>query len=148
MGGTMKYERRGTHTIYDHKYNLCWITKYRFPLLKGDVGIRLRELIKQVCKEHDVDILQGHIRPEHVHIVVSVPPHLSISKLMQYLKGKTARKLLQEFEILRKRYWGGHLWTTGYYSATSGNITDEMIIDYVRNQDRDEEEDDQFQVTE
>jgi putative transposase len=116
--------------------------------LKGAVGERTREFIKQVCKEYDVEILQGHVRPEHIHIVVSVPPHLSISKLMQYIKRKTSRKLLQEFESLKKRYYGGHLWARGYYSATSGNITDEMIIEYVRNQDRDTEEEDNFQVTE
>lgn len=143
----MKYERKTTHTIYDHKYHLCWITKYRFQVLKASVGIRTRELIKQVCKEYDVEIIQGHVRPEHIHLVVSIPPHLSVSKLMQYIKGKTSRKLLQEFESLRKRYYGGHLWARGYYSATSGNITDETIIEYVRNQDREEEEDDKFFVS-
>lgn len=143
----MKYERKSSHTIYDHKYHLCWITKYRFQVLTKEVGIRLKEIVKQVCKEQSVEILQGHVRPEHVHMVVSIPPHLSISKLMQYIKGRTGRKLLQEFEHLRKRYYGGHLWTRGFYSATSGNITDEMIIDYVKNQDRDTEADDNFEVT-
>lgn len=143
----MKYERKSSHTIYDHKYHLCWITKYRFQVLRGEVGVRLKEIIKQVCKEQSVEIIQGHVRPEHIHMVVSIPPHLAVSKLMQYIKGRTGRKLLQEFEQLRKRYYGGHLWTRGFYSATSGNITDEMILDYVKNQDRDEEADDNFEVT-
>lgn len=143
----MKYERKSSHTIYDHKHHICWITKYRFQVLTGDVGIRLKDIVKQVCKEQSVEIIQGHVRPEHVHIIVSIPPHLSVSKLMQYIKGRTGRKLLQEFEHLRKRYYGGHLWTRGFYSATSGNITDEMIIDYVKNQDRDTEADDNFEVT-
>jgi putative transposase len=142
----MKYERKLAHTIYDHKHHLCWITKYRFPMLTGEIAGRAREIIKQICKENEVEILQGHIRPEHVHLVVSIPPHLAISKLVQYLKGKSARKLLQEFEILRKRYYGGNLWARGYYSATSGNVTDEMVIDYVRNQDK-EDEDDNFLVS-
>lgn len=144
----MRYERKSAHTIYDHKQHICWITKYRFQVLRGEVGQRIRELVKQVCKEQSVEIIEGHIRPEHVHLVVSIPPHLSTSKLMQYIKGRTGRKLLQEFEHLRKRYYGGHLWTRGFYSATSGNITDEQIIEYVRNQDRDKEADDNFQVTE
>lgn len=144
----MKYERKQSHSIYDHKYHLCWITKYRFKVLKNQVALRTRELLKQVCKESDVEIIQGHIRPEHIHLFVSVPPILSISKLLQYLKGKTARKLLLEFEGLRKQYYGGSLWARGYYSATSGNITDEMIIEYVKNQDQEEKEDENFQITE
>ncbi len=144
----MKYERKTSHSVYDHKYHLCWIAKYRFQVLKGKIAYRTKDLIKQICKENDVEILQGHVRPEHIHLVVSVPPHLSISKLMQYIKGKSARKLLQEFEELRKKYYGGSLWARGYYSATSGNITDEMIIEYVKNQDRKDEEDDKFIISE
>ena len=144
----MKYERKQSHSIYDHKYHLCWITKYRFKVITDQVAIRTRELIKQVCQEHQVEIIKGHIRPEHIHLFVSVPPTLSISKLLQYLKGKSARKLLQEFETLRKQYYGGSLWARGYYSATSGNITDEMIIEYVKNQDRQEEQDETFLITE
>ena len=143
----MKYERKSSHTIYDHKFHLCWITKYRFPVLTGDVGVKLRDMVKQVCKEQSVEIIQGHVRPEHVHLVASIPPHLAVSKLIQYIKGRTGRKLLQEFEHLRKRYYGGHLWSLGFYSATSGNVTDQMIIDYVKNQDREAEDDDNFEVS-
>ena len=131
----MKYERKTSHGIYDHKFHLCWITKYRFPVLTGDVGTRLRDLVKQVCKEQSVEIIQGHVRPEYVHLVASIPPHLAVSKL------------LQEFEHLRKRYYGGHLQSRGFYSATSGNVTDQMIIDYVKNQDREAEDDDNFEVS-
>jgi len=144
----MKYERRSSHTIYDHKYHIVWITKYRFEVLTGEIGIRAKEIIKQVCKEHSVEIITGHVRPEHVHLVLSIPPHISISKLMQYIKGRSGRKLSQEFEILRKRYYGGHVWARGYYSVTSGHVTDEMIIEYVKNQDRIKEQDDNFKVSE
>ena len=143
----MKYERRSSHTIYDHKYHLCWITKYRFQVLTAEVGNKLRDMVKQVCKEQGVEIICGHVRPEHIHLMLSIPPHLSVSKLVQYIKGRTGRRLLQEFEHLRKRYYGGHLWSRGFYSATSGNVTDEMIMEYVKNQDRDEEENDNFEVT-
>ena len=144
----MKYERKSSHTIFDHKYHIVWVTKYRFQVLKGAIGHRTKELIQQICKENQVEIIEGHIRPEHVHLMVSIPPHLSVSKLMQYVKGASGRKLLQEFELLRKRYYGGHLWSRGFYSATSGNITDEVLREYVRNQDRDQEADDQFHVSE
>ena len=145
----MKYERKSSHSIYDHKYHICWITKYRYQVIRGQVAIRLRELIRQVCKQQSVEILEGHVRPEHIHLFVSVPPHISISKLVQLIKGRTGRKMLQEYETLRQRYYGGHLWTRGFYSATSGNVTDEMIQEYVRNQDKKEfREDERFQISE
>lgn len=143
----MKYERKSSPTTYDHKHHLCWITKYRFPVLTGAVGCKVRDIIKQVCKDQGVEIIQGNVRPEHIHLVASIPPQLSVSKLMQYIKGRSGRKLMWEFEHLRKRYYGGHLWSRGFYSATSGNITDQMIIDYVKHQDRDEEDNDNFEVS-
>jgi len=143
----MKYERKLTHCIYDNKQHICWITKYRYQVLKGTIGIRLREIIREVCKQYDIEILQGHVRPEHVHIVVSRPPNISESKMMQYIKGKSARKLLQEYEELRKRYYGGRLWARGYYCATIGNVTDELIMEYVKNQDKEKGNNDNFQVT-
>ena len=66
-----------------------------------------------------------------------MPPQISVSKIAQYLKGKTSRKLLQESAALRKQYWGQHLWSRGYFAATSGAITDEMIMEYIENQDED-----------
>ena len=143
----MKYERKTSHVLYDHKQHVCWITKYRYKVLTGQVAHRIRDIVRQVCKEHGVEIIQGHVRPEHVHIVISVPPHISTSKLIQYIKGRSGRKLLQEFEHLRKRYYGGHLWTRGFYSATCGNVTTEQIINYVKNQDREEDDDDRFLVS-
>ena len=88
----MKYERKSAHTIFDYKYHIVWVTKYRFQVLKGEVGHRAKELIQQICKENQVEIIKGHIRPEHAHLMVSILPHLSVSKLMQYLKGSSGRK--------------------------------------------------------
>lgn len=101
----------------------------------GVVSERVRELIRQICKEHDVEILKGHVSKDHVHLFVSVPPHLAISKLVQYLKGKSSYKLLQENKQLSKEFWGRHLWGRGYFVATSGNITDEVILEYIAKQD-------------
>lgn len=72
----MEHYRRSSHTVYDIKYHLVWITKYRKPVLKGEVATRLRELIREICKANDVEILKGHVSKEHVHIFVSVPPHI------------------------------------------------------------------------
>jgi putative transposase len=113
----------------------------------GLVGERVRELIRQICKGHDVEILKGHVSKDHVHLFVSVPPHLAISKLVQYLKGKSSYKLLQEDKQLSRMFWGRHLWGRGYFVATSGNITDEVVLEYIKNQDEDLKDED-FTISE
>jgi len=113
----------------------------------GLVGERVRELVRQICKGHDVEILKGHVSKDHVHLFVSVPPHLAISKLVQYLKGKSSYKLLQEDKQLSRVFWGRHLWGRGYFVATSGNITDEVVLEYIKNQDEDPKDED-FTISE
>ena len=137
----MQNYRKTSHTTYDCKYHIVWITKYRKKVMVGLVAERVRELIRGICKEHDVEILKGHVSKDHVHLFLSVPPHLAISKLVQYLKGKSSYKLLSENKDLSKLFWGRHLWGRGYFVATSGNITDEIIMEYIKNQDNNESND-------
>ncbi len=115
--------------------------------MKGEVAGRTRELIRQICKANEVEILSGHVSKDHIHLFVSVPPYLSVSKLMQLLKGKTSRKLLSEFRPLSQKFWGRHLWARGYFAASSGNVTDEVIMKYIETQDK-EQDDDNFEVAE
>jgi len=107
-----------------------WITKYRKPVLRGEIAERVRDLVRQIWRAKDIEILKGHVSANHVHIFVSVPPHISVSELVQSLKGKTSRKLLMEYKSLRRAYWGRHIWARGYFVASSGNVTDEVIIKY------------------
>ena len=133
----MKLYRSGPHTVFDLKYHLVWTTKYRKPVLQGKIGHRVRDLIREICFTYSVTIIRGHVSLDHVHIFVSIPPQISVSKFMQYLKGKTSRKILQEHKELNKRFWGQHFWARGYFAATSGAITDETVMDYIKNQDED-----------
>lgn len=135
----MKLYRKTSHTVFDCKYHLVWTTKYRKPVLTGRLGIRVRDLIREICDTNNVQIIRGHVSKEHVHVFVSMPPQLSVSKIVQYLKGKTARKILQENPNLVKKFWGQHFWSRGFFAATSGAITDEVVMDYIESQDEDEE---------
>ena len=137
----MENYRTGPHSRYDSKYHIVWVTKYRKRVLTGAVGYRLRELIIEICKRNEVEILQGHVSSDHVHMFLSSPPNLSVSKLVQYLKGKTSRKLMMEFRPIQKQFWGRHLWARGYFAATSGNVTDEVVQEYIRLQDSHEPSD-------
>jgi putative transposase len=101
----------------------------------------VRELIRQGCREEDTEILKGHVSKDHVHLFVSIPPQVSISRLVQKLKGKSSHHLLNEFNHLRKEFWGRHLWARGYFCVSSGNVTDEIIKKYIENQSEEENED-------
>ena len=129
--------RRDRHTVYNITYHYVWVTKYRYHVLKGDVALRARDLIRQTCLSRGITILKGNVGKDHVHILVSCPPSLSPSKIMQYIKGRSSRILQDEFPHLKKRYWGQHLWARGYFCATVGTVTEEMIRQYIENQPTD-----------
>jgi putative transposase len=124
-----------------------FIPKYRKPVLRGEVGTRLRDLIREICKTLDIEILQGHVRADHVHLLLSVPPTLSPSRVMNAIKGKSSTRLMRDFRSLNRTFWGRHLWARGYFVATSGNVTDEVITKYIADQDV-EPQDVDFKVTE
>lgn len=123
--------RTGSHTVYDIQYHLVWVTKYRYPILQGEVAERARELIRQTCASREIKILKGHVSKDHVHLLVSCPPALSPAQVVQYLKGRSSRMLQDEFSHLKKRYWGQHLWARGYFCATVGVVSDELIREYI-----------------
>ncbi|MBI1288126.1 MAG: IS200/IS605 family transposase, partial [Flavobacteriales bacterium] len=120
---------------YDLKYHVVRITKYRRKVLVGEVAHRVRELIRMICKQHDVETIKGHVYFDHVHLSISVPPHLSVSDLVKKLKGKSSWKVMSEFKTISEQYWGRHFWGRGYFAANSGNVTDEVIMEYIKNQD-------------
>lgn len=142
----MRYIRKNTHAKFDIKYHIVWSCKYRYPVLQGKIAQRTRALLRLIATENEVAILAGSISPKHIHMLVSTPPNLAPAKLVQYLKGATSRKLQQEFPELKKRYWGQHLWARGYFVASSGNVTDEVIKKYIENQPNEDEEEN-FKIT-
>jgi len=128
--------RRGPHTVYDIQYHMVWVTKYRHRILVGEIGVRLRDVIRQISMTRDVTILKGHVGADHVHVLVSVPPHIAAANLVQSFKGKSSRLLQMEYPSLRKRYWGRHLWARGYFCATVGAIMDKMVKAYIDQQEK------------
>lgn len=132
--------RKSSHVQYDLEYHLVWTTKYRYRILNGKVAERTREIIRQCCNSLNVTIIKGSISKDHVHILVSCPPNISVSKLVQQIKGKTSRVLLSEYKDLKKKYWGQHLWGTGYFARSVGTVTQDVIKDYIENQQDEYEE--------
>ncbi len=141
----MKDYKSSSHAVWDCKYHLVWISKYRYSALVGDVGLRARELLREIARSLEMTIYAGTLNRDPVHVLVSLPPQVSVSRAVQFLKGKSSHRLLSEFAALRKRYWGQHLWARGYWVASSGNVTDEVWQKYIENQVP-EEPDDNFKI--
>ena len=138
--------RRSAHAVFDLKYHLVWITKYRYKVLRGRVAERTRDLIRQSCEARELVIIRGAVSPDHVHMLVSAPAHLAPSKMVQFIKGRSSRRLQEEFPELRKKYWGQHMWARGYFCATVGAVDEATIKAYIENQKWDED-DQGFKIT-
>ena len=124
--------RYAGHTVSRLSVHLVWVTKYRYKVLEGDIKKRCRTLLIQVCDAEDVQILSGVVSTDHVHMHVEYPPSLKISDLVKRLKGRSSRLLQREYPTLAKRYWGKHFWAIGYGAWSTGNITEEIVEEYLK----------------
>lgn len=127
--------------MFEIHVHVVWVTKYRKPILGDVVGKRVRELVRQVCREQEVEIMKGHVSKDHVHLLLSIPPQVAISRLVQKVKGRTSHSLLSEFSHLRRAFWGRHVWARGYFCCSTGNVTDEAIKAYIADQNDDDDGD-------
>ena len=127
----MSQHRYGSHSISRLSAHLVWVTKYRYPVLKGAIQKRCRELIIQICDSEDVRILKGVVSKDHIHMLIEYPPSRSISELVKRLKGRTSRMLQQEYPELKKRYWGKHFWAIGYGAWSTGNVSESVVEEYL-----------------
>ena len=128
--------RKGAHTIYDIQYHFVWVTKYRYHILRGEIALRARELIRRTCEARNITVLSGHVSKDYIHLHVSCPPELAPSKIVQYIQGRNSRLLQQGVPHLGKRYWGKHLWARGYFCASVGKLTEKMIGAYIEQQEQ------------
>ena len=123
--------RNGNHTIIQLQIHIVWVTKYRYKVLKGKIQERCREIIIQVCDAEDIRILSGVVSKDHVHMHIEYPPSKSVSDIVKQLKGRSSRKLQMEFPELSKQYWGKHFWAIGYGVWSTGNVSKEMVEEYL-----------------
>ena len=138
--------RKSSHSVFDIKLHITWIVKYRKKVFLGDLAERLRVLIRRICEENKAEIVSGAISQDHVHILVSINPSTSVSKLMQQIKGKSSHQLQMEYPSLRKEFWGKHLWARGYFCVSVGNVSEEMMKNYIEHHFEGEEGKDAFRI--
>lgn len=141
-------QRHGSHTVSRLTAHIVWVTKYRYHVLQGDVQKRCRTILVQICDSLDVRILKGVVSKDHVHMHLEYAPKQSLSEIVKRLKGQSSRKLQLEYPHLEKRYWGQHFWAIGYGCWSTGNVTDEMVQQYLEHHRRDSNEDNDTMILE
>lgn len=133
-----------SHTIYECKFHSIWIPKYRYRVMTGEIRAYIHNQLRRLCEWKKLEIIEMNVQPEHVHIVLWIPPNLAVSQVLGFLKGKTALRIMDKFPSLRKRYWTKHFWSPGYCVTTIG-LDEEMIQKYVRWQQKKDQAQEQIE---
>ena len=140
----MSKQRVNGHTVSRLTVHIVWSTKYRYSVLKGDIHKRCRQLLIQICDSEDIVILKGVVSTNHIHMHIEYRPSQDISTIVKKLKGRSSRKIQEEFPILRKKYWGRHFWAIGFGCWSTGNITDKMVNEYLEHHRKSSNDNDDF----
>lgn len=123
--------RKLSHTVYECKYHIIWCPKYRYLVMDGDIRLSVRDEIRRLCEWKNLTVIQGNVQKDHIHIVLEIPPNMSVSNVVGFLKGRSAIKIFREHGSLRKRCWGMYFWSTGYFVSTVG-VNEGQVVKYVR----------------
>ena len=133
----MEDVRNLNHTKWECKYHLVWIPKYRKKTLYVQLRKYLGETFRDLAQQRECDILEGHLLPDHVHVLISIPPKYSVSQVVGYLKGKSAIQIARTFMGRKKNFTGQHFWARGYFVSTVGT-DEETVREYIRQQEQEE----------
>ena len=127
--------RKLSHTIWHCQYHIVWVPKYRLRILTGQVGNEVCLSIRAFSEPQGCEVIELNVQLDHVHLLVMVPPKISISKLVGILKGRTAIRVFNKFRHLKyKPYWGNHFWAKGYCVDTVG-LDEEKVRKYAKYQE-------------
>ena len=130
--------RKLSHVLWHCQYHLVWVPKYRYKILKGNVSVEIERCIRLFCEQETCEVVELNVQEDHIHLIVMMPPKVSVSELIGILKGRTAIRVFKQNPGLKtKPYWGNHFWADGYCVDTVG-LDEEMIRKYVRYQEKKE----------
>lgn len=121
--------------VYRTTYHLVWVTKYRKNLFPTpERRQKMKDILQMIAERNEITIIEGEVVDDHIHLVVSFPPHHSISSVMKALKGASAREWFKQFPETKQELWKGSLWSGSYFASTVGDVSKEVVLQYVQNQ--------------
>jgi putative transposase len=123
------------HVVWECKYHIVIVPKYRYQVFSREVKESIKDELRKLCLWMRVQIIEGHVCKDHIHMCITIPPKMAVSEVVGTLKGKSAIRMFKKFPDLRKQYWGSHFWSRGYYVSTVGK-NEEMIRQYIKDQDK------------
>ncbi len=144
----MKNEIRHTaHSTYRCQYHIVFAPKYRRKVIYGKLREDIGQILRKLCEQKGVEILEANAMPDHIHMLVSVPPYLSIAQFMGYIKGKSTLMIFDRHANLKYKYGSRHFWCRGYYVDTVGR-NEKVILEYIKNQTEEDYMQDQMSLKE
>ena len=123
------------HTRWNCTYHIVFIPKYRRKVMYGEVKRDIAEILKKLCEMKQIQLLEGKVCKDHVHMYVAIPPKLSVSEAMSYVKGKSSLMIFDRHPEFRQGWGKRHFWARGYFVATVGNVNESTIVEYIKNQE-------------
>ena len=126
--------KTGSHTKYRLMVHIVWIPKYRKRVLRGNIAKRVSELIYECAAVNRWVVEELNVQPDHVHLLLQFRPDMSVSKMVQLMKGKSSKIIRKEFPELKEFYWGDSFWADGFFAETSGRRNESAMREYIRNQ--------------
>ena len=131
--------KRTSHAVYDLKYHMVWVPKYRKMILKGDLARRIREIFAEIAERYEFEIDTMEVKDDHVHLFLSAPPRYSPAGIVQVMKSISAKMVFKEFPEVKEQLWGGEFWSDGFFVRSVGDkVTSEVIRRYIRYQQQEQ----------
>jgi len=131
--------KRTSHAVYDLKYHMVWVPKYRKMILGGELAKRLKMSFEQISERYEFEIDTMEVKDDHVHLFLSAPPRYSPAMIVQIIKSISAKMVFKEFPEVKKELWGGEFWSDGYFVRSVGDkVTSEVIRRYIKYQQQEQ----------
>ena len=134
-----------SHVRWYGRYHVVWVPKYRKRAIFGEMRRGVGRIVREWCQRHGVELVEGHARSDHVHVLLGIPPKLSVANTVGVLKGKSAIRIHREYLGRQRNFTGYHLWARGYCVSTVG-VAEEVIRDYIRKQEADEKKQEKLEL--
>ena len=141
----MENEVSLSHTRWECKYHIVWIPKYRKKVMYGQLRNHLGEVIRNLARHKESEVIEGHLMPDHIHMLISIPPKYSVSQVIGYMKGKSAIHIARSYFGKRKNFTGQHFWARGYYVSTVG-LDEDMVRSYIKKQEQEDQRLEQLNI--